>query len=76
MPNELFAENSWIQVMLGQGITPQQHQQVADLMGDDELSGLLNSIRATVDRTVAQLPLHHAYVRTYCGAPPVPAATA
>ncbi|HEX5688224.1 MAG TPA: tryptophan halogenase family protein [Ideonella sp.] len=64
--NELFAENSWIQVMLGQGITPQQHHQVADLMGDQELSGFLESIRGTVDRTVAQLPPHHAYVKQYC----------
>ncbi len=64
--NELFAENSWIQVMLGQGITPQQHHQVADLMGDEELSGFLNSIRSTVDRTVAQLPPHQAYVKQYC----------
>src|SRR5688500_6119851 len=36
VPNELFAENSWIQVMLGQGIMPEQHHQVADLMDDEE----------------------------------------
>jgi tryptophan halogenase len=28
--NELFAENSWIQVMLGQGITPEQHQEYVE----------------------------------------------
>lgn len=67
--NELFAENSWIQVMLGQGITPQQHHQVADLMGDQELSGFLDSIRHSVDRTVAQLPSHQAYVKQYCESP-------
>ena len=66
--NELFAENSWIQVMLGQGITPQRHHPVADLMGDAELAGFLDGIRASVDRTVGQLPVHEAYVRRYCGA--------
>jgi tryptophan halogenase len=68
VPNELFAENSWIQVMLGQGITPQQHHQVADLMGDEELSRFLNGIRSTVDTTVMQLPKHQAYVEQYCKA--------
>jgi tryptophan halogenase len=67
-PNELFAENSWIQVMLGQGIMPRQHHQAADLMGDAELSGFLEAIRASVDKTVAQLPAHQAYMETYCGA--------
>jgi tryptophan halogenase len=66
--NELFAENSWIQVMLGQGITPQHHHPVADLMGDAELSGFLSGIQASVDRTVQQLPAHQAYVERYCGA--------
>ena len=66
VPNELFAENSWIQVMLGQGIMPQQHHQVADLMGDAELSGFLNAISASVDKTVMQLPSHQAYVKQYC----------
>jgi tryptophan halogenase len=71
VPNELFAENSWIQVMLGQGIEPQQHHPVADLMGDEELSGFLNNIKSQVDRTVAQLPSHQAYVEQYCKAPPM-----
>jgi tryptophan halogenase len=66
--NELFAENSWIQVMLGQGIMPDQHHPSADLMGDAELSGFLEGIRKHVERTVAQLPQHQAYVERYCGA--------
>jgi tryptophan halogenase len=67
IPNELFAENSWIQVMLGQGILPEQHHQSADLMGDAELRGFLGSIRDRVSKTVAQLPQHQAYVERYCG---------
>jgi len=67
IPNELFAENSWIQVMLGQGIMPKQYHQVADLMGDAELSRFLNGIRSTVEKTVSQLPPHQSYVEKYCG---------
>jgi tryptophan halogenase len=66
--NELFAENSWIQVMLGQGMMPDQHHPSADLMGDEELNGFLEGIRKQVERTVAQLPQHQAYVERYCGA--------
>ena len=69
IPNELFAENSWVQVMLGQGLMPQHHHQVADLMGDIELRGFLETIRQRVERTVAQLPPHHHYVQQYCAAP-------
>lgn len=68
VPNELFAENSWVQVMLGQGIVPRHHHQSADLMGDAELSRFLGAIRTQVDKTVAQLPSHQTYVRQYCGA--------
>jgi tryptophan halogenase len=65
--NELFAENSWIQVMLGQGIEPRSHHPVANLMGDEELSGFLGEIREGVNRTVAQLPTHHGYLQRYLG---------
>jgi hypothetical protein len=53
VPHELFAENSRIQVMLGQGMEPEQHLPVTDLMGDDELARLLDGIRAQVENTVA-----------------------
>ncbi|WP_312513550.1 tryptophan halogenase family protein [Massilia sp.] len=69
VPNELFAENSWIQVMIGQGIMPLQHHQSADLMGDAELSHFLGSIKGAVDKTVSQLPSHQQYVQRYCAAP-------
>jgi len=66
LSNELFAENSWTQVMLGQGVMPLQHHPSADLMGDAELTSFLNSIRDHVARTVAQLPPHQQYVENYC----------
>ncbi|MGZ3181936.1 MAG: tryptophan halogenase family protein [Telluria sp.] len=69
VPNELFAENSWIQVMLGQGITPRNHHQTADLMGDAELTNFLEGIRTNITRTVSQLPDHQLYVSQYCSAP-------
>jgi tryptophan halogenase len=68
VPNELFAENSWIQVMLGQGIVPAQYHPVADLMGDGELGAFLNGIKDSVERTVKQLPAHQDYVQRYCPA--------
>lgn len=36
--DDLFAENSWIQVTMGQGILPQRYHPVADLMGRAELA--------------------------------------
>ncbi|MBZ2206290.1 tryptophan halogenase family protein [Massilia soli] len=69
VPNELFAENSWIQVMLGQGIMPKRHHQTADLMGDEELAHFLGSISARIEKTVMQLPQHQEYVERFCRAP-------
>jgi tryptophan halogenase len=69
---ELFAENSWVQVMLGQGMTPRSHHPIAAKLSDEELERLLSSIRNKVKRTVAGLPEHAAYVADYCGAPQPP----
>jgi tryptophan 7-halogenase len=64
--DELFAENSWIQVLMGQGVVPQRYHPVADLMGPTELANFLGDIHLKVSRTVAGLPQHQAYVEQLC----------
>jgi tryptophan halogenase len=65
---ELFAENSWVQVMMGQGVMPQSWHPIATKLRDEELAKLLQSLRESARRTVAGLPEHGAYVARYCGA--------
>jgi tryptophan halogenase len=71
---ELFAENSWVQVMMGQGIVPRAYHPIAEKLPDEELARLLRGIRDDVSRTVASLPDHAAYVAHYCGSARVEAA--
>lgn len=65
---ELFAENSWIQVMMGQGIMPQSYHPVATKLPPQELAALLDGLRESTARTVASLPEHQAYIARYCAA--------
>lgn len=65
---ELFAENSWVQVMMGQGIMPKAYHPVATKLSDEDLDQLLAGLRDAVAKTVAGLPEHHDYVARYCGA--------
>jgi tryptophan 7-halogenase len=65
---ELFAENSWVQVMMGQGIMPKAYHPIAAKLRDDELAQLLARLREQVAKTAASLPPHGAYVSNYCGA--------
>lgn len=64
---ELFAENSWIQVMMGQGVMPKAYHPIADKMTDDELTRFLKKIKNDIAKTVSKLPPHGDYVRQYCG---------
>lgn len=64
--DQLFAENSWTQVMLGQGILPRSYHPVVDSMSREELVKFLDHIEANVEKTAAGLPSHEAYLKTYC----------
>jgi tryptophan 7-halogenase len=66
---ELFIENSWVQVMMGQGILPQSHHPVADRLRPEELDKFLTMLRESVARAVESLPEQQAYLRSYCPAP-------
>lgn len=70
---ELFAENSWVQVMLGQGLMPQSYHPIAGKLSEEELSRMLGGLRENVAKTVDGLPRHEDYVARYCGAQTEPA---
>lgn len=63
---ELFGETSWIQVMMGQGLMPEEYHPIVDLMGDDELKSFLDNIRNGVKRKVANWPEHNDFIKHYC----------
>jgi Tryptophan halogenase/Family of unknown function (DUF6445) len=66
-PDELFADNSWIQVMMGQGLLPSGHHPVTKLMDNRTLSDFLGEIRKEAARTLMKLPKHQDYVTRFCG---------
>lgn len=66
VPTELFGENSWTQVMLGQGLYPEQYHPIVNMMDDDELKNFLNGIHGSVERLVNQLPDHQRFIDHYC----------
>ncbi len=70
VPTELFGENSWIQVMLGQGLMPEQYHPIVNMMRDDELTRFLTGIHGAVDSFVSQLPTHQRFIDHYCRAAP------
>ncbi|MDE0210838.1 MAG: tryptophan 7-halogenase [Boseongicola sp.] len=65
---ELFGETSWLQVMLGQGLVPEQHHPGARSMSDEELGGFLDGIREEVGDLVERLPEHQRFIDDYCKA--------
>jgi len=66
--NELFGEESWIQVMMGQGIEPRAYHPIADVMSDAELADLLGKLRGMTAATVEKLPSHQSFIDYHCKA--------
>ena len=65
---ELFGEASWLQVMLGQGLLPQNYHPIVDSMSDDELKRFLESIKNHVAKKANSLPSHIDFINHYCKA--------
>ncbi|MBA4804686.1 MAG: tryptophan 7-halogenase [Brevundimonas sp.] len=71
--DELFAEESWIQVFLGQGVIPRGYDPLVDLKTDAEIEAFLGNVEGVIRKCVAVMPDHGDYVARVCPAGPVPA---
>ena len=62
---DIFRVDSWTQVMIGQGLLPNQFHRITDEMSDAELRQFLAGIKAQVTNTVAQLPSHEQFIQQF-----------
>jgi len=65
---ELFSEESWIQVMLGQGIIPKGYDPLVDVKSEPQIVQYLGNIENVIGKCVAVMPSHADFVEKYCKA--------
>ncbi|MEL7185491.1 MAG: tryptophan halogenase family protein [Pseudomonadota bacterium] len=63
---DVFTENSWTQVMLGQGIEPASYHPIVDMMPEQELRRFMQVLSQRVDHVLGQLPSHQQFIDHYC----------
>ena len=65
-PEDLFREASWVQVMIGQGVSPAAYHAMADRLSSDQLERFLADVRTIIHKAVDQLPTHSDYIEAHC----------
>jgi tryptophan halogenase len=64
----LFRVDSWVQVMMGQGLMPEQHHQGSRVLPTENLKEQMSSLRKMIKHSVEQLPAHADFIKKYCPA--------
>jgi tryptophan halogenase len=67
-PEEMFRADSWLQVMLGQRLSPRGYHHMARLLGSDRLRNALDTLKTNIAGAVAKMPTHRAFLERYCSA--------
>jgi tryptophan halogenase len=65
---ELFGEESWIQVFLGQGVMPRHYDPLVDMKSDAQIAQFLGNIQTVISKCVDAMPTHEEFVNKYCAA--------
>jgi tryptophan halogenase len=65
---ELFSEESWIQVFLGQGVIPRGYDPLVDIKSEAQIEQYLGNIEGVIGKCVAVMPTHADYVARTCAA--------
>jgi tryptophan halogenase len=66
--DELFTEESWIQVFLGQGVIPRGYDPLVDIRSEEQVAQFLGNIERVIGKCVAVMPSHADFVAKTCAA--------
>ncbi len=64
---DIFMEASWVQVLLGQGILPQDYHPLANGPDDSELAAQLNHLAGLKLEPVPNMPQHDTFLKAFGG---------
>tara|TARA_R110002167_G_scaffold359693_1_gene576577 strand:- start:81 stop:1589 length:1509 start_codon:yes stop_codon:yes gene_type:complete len=64
--DELFNQSSWIAVMIGQGLMPEQYHPMADLLEQKEVSRRLAHVKQVIQQSVDRMPEHQTFIDQHC----------
>jgi tryptophan halogenase len=67
---ELFADPSWLQVMIGQRIQPRAYHPFADLRPEAEVEAYVQHIEQVIAKCVRVMPTQAEYIAKHCAAIP------
>jgi tryptophan halogenase len=67
-PGDLFSVASWLFVMVGQGLMPQNFHHMGALLGEQRLRRALESLKTNIARAVDKMPVHRDFLKRYCPA--------
>lgn len=61
--DELFTEAAWIQVLLGQGVTPKDYNPLANNINQSDLTEFLSNVKQIISDAVTNMPTHNDYIQ-------------
>jgi tryptophan halogenase len=64
--DELFNDENWVQVMIGQRIMPRGYDPLVDLETPETIATYLGNIETVIRRCVAMMPTHRDYIAQHC----------
>ncbi|MDF0546651.1 tryptophan 7-halogenase [Sphingobium sp. H39-3-25] len=62
----LFTDDSWIAVLMGQGLAPRSYDPLADALPTDECGRFLAHLREVIGQTAAAMPKHADFIANHC----------
>lgn len=66
--DELFSEDSWLAVLLGQGILPRSYDPLADTIDDRDIRATIARMAPFIRNAAEAMPDHSAYIAQHCAA--------